>query len=245
MPKHNPKLKIMKIINPFYDNAFEYMMDNERIAKIVLSIILDKQVIDLQSKPQDSHNITIGGLNLVHFEYKAVICSEAGEHKTVLIEVHKYKNIKQIPLYGDYLEKKFYQELRAKGRDETAYLPLINIFLLDFDLPETNFRALRLDNKYYDVTEGKEINIESPFLEYMFPQYYTLITVPKENLNSHNIQLEKFLNLFTQKLPNGESNIVIDIEVDEAEDAGFKEIVTHLQQPLLDEELLRKLQIEI
>jgi len=41
----------MKIINPIYDNSFKYLMDNEQIAKIVLSIVLDTKVLSLQSKP--------------------------------------------------------------------------------------------------------------------------------------------------------------------------------------------------
>jgi len=44
----------MKILNPIYDNAFKYLMDNEEIAKMVLSIILNTRVVSLQSKPQET-----------------------------------------------------------------------------------------------------------------------------------------------------------------------------------------------
>ncbi len=40
----------MRIINPLYDQAFKYMMDNELIAKKVLSVILEKDVISVQSR---------------------------------------------------------------------------------------------------------------------------------------------------------------------------------------------------
>lgn len=31
----------MKIINPLYDRAFKYLMENERLAKKVISVLLD------------------------------------------------------------------------------------------------------------------------------------------------------------------------------------------------------------
>jgi len=47
----------MKIINPIYDQAFKYMMDNLIIAKKVLSIILGQQVLSIQSKPHETKTI--------------------------------------------------------------------------------------------------------------------------------------------------------------------------------------------
>jgi len=44
----------MKIVNPLYDYAFKYLMDNEQIAKKVLSIILNTKVLQLHSKPEET-----------------------------------------------------------------------------------------------------------------------------------------------------------------------------------------------
>ncbi len=56
----------MKIVNPIYDNAFKYLMDNEQIAKLVLSIILDTKVLTLQSKPQETH-LLLGNINVARY----------------------------------------------------------------------------------------------------------------------------------------------------------------------------------
>lgn len=42
----------MRIVNPLYDQAFKYLMDNEAIAKKILSLILEQEIISLQSKSQ-------------------------------------------------------------------------------------------------------------------------------------------------------------------------------------------------
>jgi hypothetical protein len=35
----------MKIANPLYDHAFKYLMSNDKLARKVLSVILDKEVL--------------------------------------------------------------------------------------------------------------------------------------------------------------------------------------------------------
>ena len=39
------------IANPIYDSVFKYMMEDDRVAKILLSALLQKDIIDLQLKP--------------------------------------------------------------------------------------------------------------------------------------------------------------------------------------------------
>ena len=41
------------IANPIYDSVFKYMMEDDRVAKILLSALLQKDIIDLQMKPHE------------------------------------------------------------------------------------------------------------------------------------------------------------------------------------------------
>jgi|GEM_PF-2145118 formate-dependent nitrite reductase cytochrome c552 subunit len=43
----------MKIANPLYDHAFKYLMSNDRLARKVLSVILDKEVLKLELSQQE------------------------------------------------------------------------------------------------------------------------------------------------------------------------------------------------
>jgi len=38
----------MKIAYPLYDHAFKYLMSNDRLAKKVLSTIMDKEILELE-----------------------------------------------------------------------------------------------------------------------------------------------------------------------------------------------------
>ena len=43
----------MKIANPIYDTAFKYLMQNNRIAKKVLSTLLECEVMELTIEQQE------------------------------------------------------------------------------------------------------------------------------------------------------------------------------------------------
>ena len=45
----------MKIINPIYDKAFKYLMENGKFAKRILSIILDVEVVEVNLEHQETH----------------------------------------------------------------------------------------------------------------------------------------------------------------------------------------------
>ncbi|MFK7982388.1 MAG: hypothetical protein AB8G86_20570 [Saprospiraceae bacterium] len=43
----------MRIANPLYDHAFKYLMSNEKLAKKVLSTILEQTVVNLELSQQE------------------------------------------------------------------------------------------------------------------------------------------------------------------------------------------------
>ncbi|MBU0766111.1 MAG: hypothetical protein KJ607_14910 [Bacteroidetes bacterium] len=40
----------MKIANPIYDVVFKYLMNDNRVAKLLLSSILEKEIVELEEK---------------------------------------------------------------------------------------------------------------------------------------------------------------------------------------------------
>ena len=94
----------MKIINPLYDKAFKYLMENNKLAKKVLSVILDVEVTEVTLIKQE----TIlpderRGLTLFRLDFKAIIKEDDGRSKTVLIELQKSKYPTDIQRFRNYL----------------------------------------------------------------------------------------------------------------------------------------------
>ncbi len=75
----------MKIVNPIYDKAFKYLMQNERLAKYVLEIILDQPIEKLRLSQQETvvpmkeRNFT-----LFRLDFKATIKDKNGKEQVVL-----------------------------------------------------------------------------------------------------------------------------------------------------------------
>ena len=236
----------MKIINPLYDNAFKYLMENEQIAKIVLSIILDTQVIRFQSKPQETTLIYTGETHLSRFDFKAVISDVNNEEKVILIELQKYRNPDPVIRFRQYLAQNYLKEetiIDKDGNEQTTILPIITIYILGFELKEFDSVAVKSENKLFDIINGKYIDVKSKFADLLTHPSYFLQAVQKKN--KKGTRLEKFLSIFLEKFNNEPANYFIDIEEEPFEkDAEMKKILDFLNKATQNRELQRSLEFE-
>ncbi len=231
----------MEILNPLYDNAFKYLMEDNNIAKTILSIILDTDIISLQAKPQETvlHN------GLFRFDYKAVIKEENGDSKTVLVEVQKYNSPDPIKRFRDYLGVNYATTetiQNADGEEVEVTLPLVTIYILGFNPPDIDCRIVRVDNTPYDVVAGKILNVKSRFIEQLTHKCYILIAQNRDSVTKSTL-LEQLLDLFIQKLRGEKSNPVINIDEDTYNNELIP-IIERLKRATFDEEILRKVKLE-
>ncbi len=231
----------MKILNPLYDSAFKYLMEDNNIAKIVLSIILDADVISLQAKPQETSVLNSG---LFRFDYKAVVKYSNGEQKTILIEVQKYNSPNPIKRFRKYLGINYAltETIQTPNGEKEEALPLVAIYIIGFDLSEFDCRIIKVDNQLYDIVGNKILNIESSFVEKLNHKSYILIAKNKSTKNTNSL-IEQLLDLFIQKLQGEKSNPIIDIS-EESFNSKLRPIIERLQRATLDDELLRKVELE-
>ena len=54
----------MTIANPIYDIVFKYMLEDERIARIILSALLKKEVLSVETRRNEYSNIDRDGLSI-------------------------------------------------------------------------------------------------------------------------------------------------------------------------------------
>jgi len=72
----------MKIINPLYDTAFKYLMQNERLAKKALGVMLGQEIIELSLGQQETiFPDEKRGLSLFRLDFKAIIKEPDGSSK--------------------------------------------------------------------------------------------------------------------------------------------------------------------
>ncbi len=240
--------KTMKIVNPLYDGAFKYLMDNEQIAKSVLSIILGQAVLSLQSKPQellpgrDEYSVA------ARYDFKAVIRNEHNEDRTVLIEIQKYNSSDTIGRFREYLAEAYKKQetiINTLGKEVVQSLPIITIYILGYNISKYPALALKAQTVVKDLIWDEVIDEKPDFIE-LLTHESIILQVNAKPKRFRNTRLEYFLGLFVQKLRNEESNYVVDIELsNEAKtDGELQNIVKHLNAATLNENVLRGLKFE-
>lgn len=75
------------IANPIYDSVFKYMMEDERVAKIMLSALLQKDIVKLEMRPHEYAGVTQRNISMMRIDFAATIKNEDGELQLILIEL--------------------------------------------------------------------------------------------------------------------------------------------------------------
>lgn len=82
----------MIIANPIYDIIFKYLLEDTEIAKGMLSRIIGAEIHEIKVRPQESPTevpLDSVPVAILRFDFVAVIRTEGGEQKKVLIEIQK------------------------------------------------------------------------------------------------------------------------------------------------------------
>jgi hypothetical protein len=235
----------MKIVNPLYDKAFKYLMENEKFARKVLSVILDEDIIDVTLGHQETiYPDERRRLTLFRLDFKAVIKEPDGSKKTVLIELQKSKYSTDFLRFRNYLGANYMAKRRkpdqvkeAKVEYQPAY-PIITIYILGYNLDDLPFMAVTVNREVINSVSKEVLTVKSFFIEHLTHQSH--IIQVRRLPDQRKTRLEKFLVLFNQAWCT-EDNYVIDLQDVPDE---FKDIANYLQGPLLDDDFRRNLEAE-
>jgi len=238
----------MKIINPLYDRAFKYLMENDKFAKKVLSVILDTEVVALSLAQQE----TVlpdekRGLSLFRLDFKADIKESDGSQKTVLIELQKSKYITDIHRFRSYLgmnyvskPKENKKQLKKKKTPEyhTTY-PIITIYILGYNLEDLPYMAVTVNRAVENSVTKEKLNVKCFFIEHL--THTSHIIQVRRLPEKRRTKLEQFLTLFNQNWTSLEADYILDLEETPND---FSDIVEYLRGPVMDEEFRRNLAAE-
>jgi hypothetical protein len=235
----------MKIINPLYDKAFKYLMENTKYARKVLSVIMNVEVEEVTL----GHQETVfpdekRRLTLFRLDFKAVIKEADGSRKTVLIELQKSKYVTDIQRFRNYLGANYMAKQRKLSTVEETHVdyhspyPIITIYILGYNLDDLPYMAVTVNRDVINSVNGEKIEAKSFFIEHLTHQSHI---IQVRRLPEHRqSRLENFMVLFNQAWCT-EENFIIDLQEVPEE---FGDIAQYLQGPLMDDAFRRKLEAE-
>ena len=239
----------MKIINPLYDKAFKYLMENNKLAKKVLSVILDVEVTEVELSQQETIvPDRVKGLTMFRLDFKAVIREADGSKKTVLIELQKSKFSTDIQRFRNYLGTSYLVKkmgidkksdlVEEKPSEYQSIYPIIAIYILGYKLDDLPYLAVTVNRDVINSVNKEKVQVSSFFIEHLTHQSH--IIQIRRLPEQRRTQLENFLVLFNQAWCT-EEGYIIDLQ-DIPEE--FSDMAKYLQGPLMDEEFRRKLEAE-
>ncbi|MEM1123294.1 MAG: hypothetical protein AAGJ18_22830 [Bacteroidota bacterium] len=232
----------MKIINPIYDHAFKYLMQNNRIAKKVLSTLLECEVVELVVEQQEMITVDESrGFKLYRLDFSAIIINEEGQKQKVLIELQKSKLPTNLIRFRSYLGESYTKKevvTNALGAEENKVYPIISIYILGYNVVDIPYLAVNIDNKITNAVTKKEVKVASDFINLL--THKTRIIQVRRLQAKRKSRLERFLLLFNQAWITADKFILELEEIPEE----FNDIVNYLRGPVQDEAFRKKLRGE-
>ena len=221
---------IIHVANPIYDSVFKYIMEDERIAKTILSALLKKEVVHVTVRPHEYSNTTRDTLSMFRIDFAATVREKEGNEikdRIVLIELQKTWLNTETLRFRQYLGAQYNNKNNIREADEKGFAyPMVAVYLLGHKVGNIKEPIVYVNHDVFDyngnvVADG---NAE-PFVESL-THNSIIVQIPRLQGNVNN-RLEKVLSVFDQTNVEGDTQQVLKIDEDKYADDNDMMYVLH------------------
>ena len=203
---------MIQIANPIYDSVFKYLMEDERIAKTLLSALLKKEVVAVEMRRNEYTNGVRDNISIFRIDFGAHVKEPDGTIRLVLIELQKTWLETETLRFRQYLGAQYSnpENVPSENNKDGYAIPMVAIYLLGHRVGDINVPVLYVKHKAYDydgnvVTDG----IPDPFVESLIHDSI-IVQIPLLHGQVNN-RLEKVLSVFDQSQKNGSDRHVLNV----------------------------------
>ena len=218
---------IVSVANPIYDSVFKFLMEDERVAKTILSALLKKNVVNVKMRPHEYSNTTRDNLSMFRIDFAATIKEQDGNEHLVLIELQKTWLETETLRFRQYLGAQYSNRDNIRQNDDKGYaIPMVAVYLLGHRVGDIEEPVIYVNHKSYDYN-GNEVTkgLPDPFVESLVHNSI-LVQIPllRGQINNH---LEKVLSVFDQTRMSGDNTQVLKIDESGYEDDADMMYILH------------------
>ena len=233
------------IANPIYDSVFKYMMEDDRVAKILLSALLQKDIIDLQMKPHEYTEMMQTRISMLRIDFAATVRNQDGSTQLILIELQKTWLATETLRFRQYLGTQYLDKKNVLPKDvnPNGYgIPIVSIYILghklgDLEEPVIYVRRNYLDYNSNPITDG----VPDPFIESLTHDS-VIVQIPYLKGRLRN-RLEKILQVFDQEYCLKDNEHLMELDEEALGDDG-RLIVGRLMKAAIAPEVRRAMEVE-
>lgn len=221
-------------------------MEDVRVAKTILSALLQKDVVEVDVRKHEYTNGRHDKISMFRIDFGAKVRQEDGTLKLVLIELQKTWLETETLRFRQYLGTQYANPDNIdKDSGSDGYgIPMIAVYLLGHRVGKIKEPVLYVSHKSYDyngneVTEG----MPDPFVESLTHDSI-IVQIPLLHGLVNN-RLTKVLSVFDQKKKNKSNHQVLNINEDEyMGDREMEHILHRLLSAASDAELRQAMNVE-
>ena len=236
---------VIYVANPLYDAVFKYMMEDERIAKTLLSALLQKTVIAVEMRRHEYPNISRDTISMFRVDFAATVLEDDGSKKLILIELQKTWLETETLRFRQYLAVQYNnkENMRKDTKGKFA-LPTVAVYLLGHCVGQFTEPVLYAKHNVYDYG-GNEIlqKKPDPFVESL-QQDSIIVQIPLLRGRVNN-RLEKILSVFDQSQIYPDDQRMLELDENKyADDAEMAHILHRLQSAATNPEIRNRMNAE-
>ena len=239
---------IIHVANPIYDSVFKYIMEDERIAKTMLSALLKKEVVHVTVRPHEYSNTTRDTLSMFRIDFAATVREREGNEikdRIVLIELQKTWLNTETLRFRQYLGAQYSNKNNIREAEDKGFAyPMVAVYLLGHRVGNIKEPIVYVNHDVFDYNGNvvEDGNME-PFVESL-THNSIIVQIPLLDGNVNN-RLEKVLSVLDQTLVDGDTQQVLKIDEDKfADDNDMLYVLHKLTAAAANSEMRQDMNVE-
>lgn len=236
---------IVHIANPIYDSVFKYLMEDERIAKTILSALLKKDVVSIAARPHEYANETRDKISMFSIDFAATVREADGKEHLILVELQKTWLETETLRFRQYLGAQYSDKRNIDRNSHEGYaIPMVTIYLLGHRVGDIEEPVVYVNHDSYDydgnmITKG----IPDPFIESLVHNSI-IVQIPPLHGQINN-RLERVLSVFDQTKANADDPHILSLDENTyAGDDNMEYIVHRLTEAAADSDMRQNMNVE-
>ena len=236
---------MMTIANPIYDSVFKFMMEDERVARTILSALLKTDIVKTEMRPHEYSNSQRDALSMFRIDFGATVREADGSEHIVLIEVQKTWLETETLRFRQYLGVQYQRKENIIADSKEGYaMPMVAVYILGHKVGDIEEPVLYVRHDAYDYN-GRRVThgLPDPFVDSL-THNSIIVQIPRLHGQINN-RLDKVLSVFDQTLHTPDSEHFLNYDDSPyADDDDIRPILHRLRMAASDADTRQDMNVE-
>ncbi|MCQ2197583.1 MAG: hypothetical protein MJZ60_08705 [Bacteroidaceae bacterium] len=237
---------MINVANPIYDAVFKYLMEDNRVAKTLLSALLKREVTEVEVRKHEYSNGARDKISMFRIDFGAQVRQDDGSLKLILIELQKTWLETETLRFRQYLGMQYADPANIiKDENPEGYgIPMVTVYLLGHRVGDIEEPVVYVNHKSYDY-DGNEVSkgVPDPFIESLVHDSI-VVQIPLLRGQVNN-RLEHVLSVFDQTHKDKHNRQLLNIdERSYVDDEEMTRILNRLLSAASDAKVRQDMNVE-